>query len=237
MMQLMDWAAIDVSQASSPGAEFELLHRKSTLKLGSITKIFITHMHGDHTYGLVPLMLAFPEAPPDEPANDHVLDIYGPKGLRQLVRWTLKLSYARPARKFRVHEILFDHDPSSLHEPAVMGELVGSRDIATLPDGTWLVEKEGPITIRAAPIQHTVPCVGYVIDEDPSPASIGPTQLDALKRNSRALIASGISQPVTLLGELQRTRQPIALPDGTFLQPPPLNRPGVSLSVVVAGNI
>jgi ribonuclease Z len=58
--------------------------QRSALRLGQLGRIFITHLHGDHVFGLFGLLCtlsanAFPEG----------LDLYGPPGLEDLVLGTL----------------------------------------------------------------------------------------------------------------------------------------------------
>lgn len=42
----------------------------------------------------------------------------------------------------------------------------------------------------------------------------------------------GIRNPRSLLGQLLRTREPISLPDGTVLRPPPLGLPGRKIVIL-----
>lgn len=74
-----------------------------------------------------------------------------------------------------------------------------------------------------------VPCLGYVVEEAASRRSFGQHERDMLQANSTALQAQGIN-PMSLLGKLQRGSQPIPLPDGSTLEPPPFSRPGVRLT-------
>lgn len=65
----------------------------STLKIGKLRNIFITHLHGDHCYGLFGLLHSI--RPPDALDDDQplfTLNIYGPKGIRKMIETTLRLS-------------------------------------------------------------------------------------------------------------------------------------------------
>lgn len=59
---------------------------KSPIKLSRISRIFITHLHGDHIYGL-PGLLSTRSFQTDSP-----LQLYGPKGIQEFVQTTLKIS-------------------------------------------------------------------------------------------------------------------------------------------------
>ena len=65
-----------------------------------ISKIFITHFHGDHFLGLPGLVQTMQ-------LNDREkqLDIYGPIGMIKLVSQLLSLGYFRPSYKIVAHEI------------------------------------------------------------------------------------------------------------------------------------
>ena len=60
---------------------------KTSVKPRKIDKIFITHMHGDHIYGLPGLLSSRAFQGGDTP-----LTIYGPPGIRQYVSMSMKLS-------------------------------------------------------------------------------------------------------------------------------------------------
>lgn len=84
------------------------------------------------------------------------------------------------------------------------------------------------ITVSAAPVTHRCPTLGYVFTEPRSASqSITPKDLAQLDSNTEALFAEqGIRNPRTLLPRLLQGREPLVLPDGTKLYPPPLDRPG-----------
>lgn len=79
------------------------------------------------------------------------------------------------------------------------------------------------ITVSAAPITHRCPTLGYVLTEPLSASqSISPRDLAQLDSNTEALFESqGIRNPRVLLSGLLRSREPLHLPDGSVLHPPP----------------
>ncbi|USB35055.1 ribonuclease Z [Paenibacillus sp. YPG26] len=67
------------------GTQHQVL--RSPLKLSKLEKIFITHLHGDHLFGLPGLLSSRSYQGGDTP-----LVLYGPKGLEQYVRMSLGIS-------------------------------------------------------------------------------------------------------------------------------------------------
>jgi ribonuclease Z len=65
-----------------------------------ISKIFITHFHGDHFLGLPGLIQTMQLNDREKP-----LLIYGPKGIKQLVRNILNLGYFNPIFKIKIFEL------------------------------------------------------------------------------------------------------------------------------------
>lgn len=64
----------------------------SSVSVGQIAKIFITHLHGDHLFGLPGLLLHLRIAALSSQNNSHVIEIYGPPGLHTYVAANLALS-------------------------------------------------------------------------------------------------------------------------------------------------
>lgn len=72
----------------------------TTIKPRKITNIFITHMHGDHIYGLPGFLSSRSFQGGDGP-----LTIYGPPGIRQFIQSTLKYSKTRLLYKLKIIEL------------------------------------------------------------------------------------------------------------------------------------
>ncbi|MFC4617913.1 ribonuclease Z [Camelliibacillus cellulosilyticus] len=78
--------------------QHQILH--TNIKLSKMTAIFITHMHGDHVFGLPGLLSSRSFQGARDP-----LHIYGPKGIRAFVEQALKWSESHLSYELHIHEI------------------------------------------------------------------------------------------------------------------------------------
>jgi ribonuclease BN (tRNA processing enzyme) len=68
------------------------------------------------------------------------------------------------------------------------GEKEGSRDIYPNADGQYLLLEEGEMKVYAAPLVHTVPCVGFVVAENDRPGRLRVEKIAPLvEKNKDAL--------------------------------------------------
>src|SRR5690554_5250485 len=74
--------------------------RKSKSKFSRIKHIFISHLHGDHFYGLIGLISTFQLL-----GREADLHIYGPKGIKEIILLQLKLGKARTSFPLYFHEL------------------------------------------------------------------------------------------------------------------------------------
>ncbi|HEM3217827.1 TPA: ribonuclease Z [Streptococcus suis 2524] len=111
---------------------------ETTIRPRKVAKIFITHLHGDHIFGL-PGFLSSRSFQSSEEQTD--IDIYGPVGIRSFVLASLKVSGTRLPYRIHFHE--FDVD--------TVGQAL----------------ETDKFTVFAEKLDHTIPCVGYrVIQKD-----------------------------------------------------------------------
>ena len=80
------------------GTQMEL--RKHKVKFNQIKHIFISHLHGDHCFGLIGLISTFRLL-----NREAELHIYGPKGIKDLITLQLKLSKSWIDFKLVFHEL------------------------------------------------------------------------------------------------------------------------------------
>jgi len=80
------------------GTQHQLL--RSDLKVSQITRIFITHLHGDHIFGLMGLLASCGLA-----GNPSQIDIYGPPGLEGYLQACRRHSHSHFSYPVRVHTV------------------------------------------------------------------------------------------------------------------------------------
>lgn len=76
---------------------------KTPIKPRKITKMFISHLHGDHIFGIPGFLSSRSHQGGVEP-----VDIYGPVGLEEYVRTTLKVSQSKLGYQLIFHELTHD---------------------------------------------------------------------------------------------------------------------------------
>ena len=143
--------------------------------------ILVTHLHGDHSFGLPGLIVyldnaATEKAPP--------LQIVGPVGVAAFLRTALILSRTELKRGYRVTELatpaptgggayegaaLCTTAPPVLHpDERAVSEVLAPND-----DGMFALELLTGCSLTAAPLAHgSIACVGYRFQEADAPGSI-----------------------------------------------------------------
>lgn len=221
------------------GESSQIQLQKSRLSVSRVKRIFLTHMHGDHAFGLPGVLCMMGQATQDireKDASDGIgvtpIDIYGPEGTRDLVRSVMQLSYSRVAAPFRIHElknIPFLHSKFVRRKPEVpvvktrfdplYGEYEGGRDIYPDKNGCYQLLDDSEFTVQAAPMQHTIPCVGYVIAEKKKPGRLKVEMVqDIVLRNRDALKTQlNLKDGLKAYGILKQLQpgQTFTFPDGT----------------------
>lgn len=75
--------------------------RKHKIKFSQIEHIFISHLHGDHFFGLIGLISTFMLL-----GREKELHIYGPKGIKEAILLLLKLGNAYTTYNLFFHELI-----------------------------------------------------------------------------------------------------------------------------------
>lgn len=74
--------------------------RKHKIKFSRINRIFISHLHGDHFYGLIGLISTFTLL-----NRENDLHVYGPKGIKEIILLQLKYSSSYTSYNLYFHEL------------------------------------------------------------------------------------------------------------------------------------
>lgn len=112
---------------------------RSDLRLSQLRRVFITHMHGDHVFGLPGLLASLGLAG----SSAAGVDLYGPDPLESYLNGVLRTSSTRIGYPLAVHRV---------------------RDAAE--QGTLLFEDDD-FTVRCSPLTHRVPAYAYRIEQKP----------------------------------------------------------------------
>ena len=113
---------------------------RSELRVSQLRRIFVTHMHGDHVFGLPGLLASLGLA-----GSCGGIDLYGPDPLRDYLEGVMRTSSTRIGYPLRTHRV---------KEAAARGSLVLDDD---------------DITVRCTALTHRVPAYAYRVDQKPRP--------------------------------------------------------------------
>ncbi|RKS42738.1 RNAse Z [Gillisia mitskevichiae] len=118
------------------GTQVEL--RRNKIKFSRIKHIFISHLHGDHCFGLVGLISTFRLL-----NRESELHVYGPKGIKEIITLQLKLSKSWTNYPLLFHE-LDSKSPELLFEDEKVSVETIPLDHRIYTNGFLFKEKPGP---------------------------------------------------------------------------------------------
>ena len=111
--------------------------RKYKIKFSKIDNIFISHLHGDHFFGLIGLISTFGLL---NRQND--LHIYGPKGIKEIITLQLKLSNSWLKFGLHFHELESNESQVIFEDDKVEVETI-PLDHRVYTNGFLFKEKQG----------------------------------------------------------------------------------------------
>ena len=123
------------------GEGAQLQFRKARLKFSRLNHIFISHLHGDHCFGLWGLVSTL-----NLLGRTAELHVYSPPGLEIMLRPTLAFF-----NRQMTYEVLF-------HE-------FGTQEPVQ-------IYEDRSLTVTTIPLQHRIPCCGFLFAEKPRPNHI-----------------------------------------------------------------
>ena len=113
---------------------------RSDLRLSQLRRVFVSHMHGDHVFGLPGLLASLGLS-----GNSNGVDLYGPDPLESYLQGVLRNSSTRIGYPLKVHRV---------------------RDAA---EQNLIVFEDKDILVRCTPLTHRVPAYAYRVEQKPKP--------------------------------------------------------------------
>ena len=120
------------------GTQHQLM--RSNIRSSQIKKIFITHMHGDHIYGLPGLLATLGLS-----GNSEGIEIYGPSNLKTFTLSALKNSYCKISFPLNFVEV----EQNALNKKPIF--------------------EDKAIQVSCASLRHRLPAFGYRVSEKDKP--------------------------------------------------------------------
>nr|XP_033785118.1 zinc phosphodiesterase ELAC protein 1 [Geotrypetes seraphini]XP_033785119.1 zinc phosphodiesterase ELAC protein 1 [Geotrypetes seraphini] len=192
---------------------------KSHLRAGRITKIFISHLHGDHLFGL-PGLLCTVSLQSCPTTVKQPVEIYGPVGLRDFVWRSLEISHSQLLFPYVVHELVPTPDQCPAEEfkdlsaKDVDCKEVQGRTVHLDPtDESYLLFQNEDVAVKAFQLFHRIPSFGFVVEESPRPGKLDVQRLKGfgiepgplcskLKNGESIVLQNGITvSPSDVLGD------------------------------------
>ena len=116
------------------GEGTQLQLKRYHIRSQRINHIFISHLHGDHYLGLMGLLSTMHLM-----GREKKLDLYGPKGLSEII--TMQLKYS---------ETVFNYPINFVEVDTTVSKVVHEDDF---------------VKVRTIPLNHRIPCSGYLFEE------------------------------------------------------------------------
>ena len=126
------------------GTQMQL--RRSKIRFTKLSHVFITHLHGDHCFGLIGMISTFGLVGRTAP-----LHVYGPKELGPILEDQIA---------FFTHDLGFE----------VKFYAVDTKQHT-------IVYEDHSVTVESIPLQHRMPCCGYLIREKATLPHIRPEMM------------------------------------------------------------
>ena len=179
------------------------------------------------------------------------IEIFGPKGLREYVRHTLRLTYTHLGSWISIHELLLAHEKETPNTTDMCyAKEIPGNNFRQDKRGQWKdIFKNEEFSISAGEIKHSIPSIGYIVTEEPLPGKIPKEYPKIIASYKEYFRARGIANPMSLLSALQSgqtisengaagifpptvlSERGIHLPDNSILpRPPP--RPGRKTTIL-----
>lgn len=122
--------------------------RKNKIKFSKINHIFISHLHGDHLYGLIGTISTFSLL-----GRTTDLHIYGPKGIKELILLQLKLTESWTTYNLFFHELESKESEIIFEDNRVIVKTIPLKH-RVYTNGYLFQEKPGERKLNVEAAQH-----------------------------------------------------------------------------------
>ncbi|UTW61394.1 ribonuclease Z [bacterium SCSIO 12741] len=156
------------------GEATQIQMRKYGIKFQRISHILISHLHGDHYFGLIGLLNTMHLL-----GREKELTLFGPPELKEIIYLQLKVAKTRFRYPLNFQPLDFQN--------------------------TGLIFENQKFRISTVPLEHRIPCFGFVFEEVPGPGNIKKeiiekyqpsiADLQRIKRGEDLVLANGSVVP------------------------------------------
>ena len=122
--------------------------RKNKIRFSKINHIFISHLHGDHFFGLIGLVSTFTLL---NRTTD--LHIYGPKGIQEIIKLQLRLSNSWPNYGLFFHELESNESEVIFEDEKVLVKTIPLKH-RVYTNGFLFQEKHGERKLNMDAVQN-----------------------------------------------------------------------------------
>ncbi len=163
-----------------------------------INHIFISHLHGDHFFGLFGVLTSLAMS-----GRKAALDIFSPQGLEEMIKVVFQNSYYESPFPIRFHVVNTENTEGAL---------------------TQILETK-KLTVYAFPLTHRVPTTGYLFKEKTLPRNILAEKIKEYNIPFTAIkdIKNGADFEITN-GTSRDSREGLLIPNLELTTPPPKPR-------------
>ena len=134
---------------------------KFRIKRSKLNHIFISHLHGDHCYGIFGLLGSFALGGRTEP-----LHVYAPAGLQEMFEVVHRHSGGGEAVPFPLHFHTIEWRTES-----------------------FLIHEDAHVTVHSIPLTHGLPCTGFLFKEKEQPLRFQDGVVENLQLDYKQLAA------------------------------------------------
>lgn len=185
------------------GTQMQIL--RTNIRPRKIEKIFITHLHGDHIFGLPGLISSR-----SFQGGNETLEIYGPKGIKNFIQTALKISQTRLSYNIKFFEI---ENEGLIFKDQQFQVYCQKLDHGITSYGYRVVEADHEGELQVAELQKLGVAPGPIYGRLKKGETV--TLADGRQLSGKDFVgAAKKGRIVTILGDTRRTQSAIELARG-----------------------